>query len=231
MKLHFLGTGAADWDIKNPSTDINFRRFSSLLIDEVLLIDPGPCVYEFAESFGYPNLTSGIKYVVNTHSHGDHYNAETLEKLCGGGAEFIKLEAGAAPVCIGGYRLVALAANHGTCADAVHITVESEKDGKRMFYGCDGSWLPYQTYRAIAETHFNLMIFDCTVGDKEGDFRIFEHNNIRMVEEMVHTLRPYSDAFMVSHMARTLHDTHAQLVKRLEKSQIKPAHDNLIITI
>lgn len=41
MKLHFLGTGAADWDINNPRDDINFRRYSSLLVDDTLLIDPG----------------------------------------------------------------------------------------------------------------------------------------------------------------------------------------------
>ena len=45
MKLHFLGTGAADWDIKNPRRDINFRRFSSLLIDGRLLVDPGLCLF------------------------------------------------------------------------------------------------------------------------------------------------------------------------------------------
>jgi len=50
MKLLFLGTGAADWslDVQN---DPEYRRFSSTLIDEVLLIDPGPHVLNAIEVF------------------------------------------------------------------------------------------------------------------------------------------------------------------------------------
>lgn len=229
MKLHFLGTGAADWWGIPKTCDINFRRFSSLLIDDKLLIDPGPCVFEFAESFGYLELTQNIQYIVNTHRHGDHYDIITAEKLCEDGAEYYDLERGK-PIIIGDYTVTAYEANHGTCADANHIAVE-DKSGKKLFYACDGSWFTYDTYLSICSFKPDILIFDCTVGDIEGDYRIFEHNNIRMVLEMAMTLRQYCGKFMVSHMSRTLHGSHEELCERLMPHGIIPAHDNMIVQI
>ena len=85
MKLLFLGTGAADWDIKSPERQEGFRRYTSTLVDGSLLIDPGPCVLEALQTFGADR--SKIKYIINTHSHSDHYNKETVESLEKDGAE------------------------------------------------------------------------------------------------------------------------------------------------
>ena len=38
MKILFLGTGAADWPAEKPAGCKEFRRLSSALIDDVLLI-------------------------------------------------------------------------------------------------------------------------------------------------------------------------------------------------
>ena len=62
MKLLFLGTGAADWDIKSPVREEGFRRFTSTLVDGILLIDPGPCVLEALDTFGVNQ--NGIKYII-----------------------------------------------------------------------------------------------------------------------------------------------------------------------
>ena len=50
MKIHFLGTGAADWDPSLATADHNFRRLSSILVDDCLLVDPGPCLPEFVHT-------------------------------------------------------------------------------------------------------------------------------------------------------------------------------------
>ena len=84
MKLLFLGTGAADWDIKSPVREEGFRRFTSTLVDRILLIDPGPCVLEALDTFGVNQ--NGIKYIINTHSHSAHYNKETVGALEKSGA-------------------------------------------------------------------------------------------------------------------------------------------------
>jgi len=226
MKLHFLGTGAADWDITHPQKSVDYRRYSSLLIDDRLLVDPGPCVYEFAETFGYPHLLDGVETVVNTHRHGDHYSEKTLGRLGVPLMEIGDMETVEAPH----YSITALPANHAT-ALSPHALVIEDREGKRVFYGCDGAWLLYPTWRAVKQMHFDLMIFDCTIGDVPGDFRIFEHNSIAMVELMCQTLRPYSDRFMVSHMARTLHTDHETLRRRLEPSGIVPAHDDMVVEL
>ena len=71
------------------------------------------------------------------------------------------------------------------------------------------------------------MIFDATIGDTEGDYRIFEHNNLRMVEEMKLTLANCSRRFMISHMARTLHTDHITLAERMKRSGIEVAYDDM----
>ena len=90
MELLFLGTGAADWDIRKADASPDFRRFSSLLADGRLLIDPGPCVYEFEKTFGYDGLYRNVTDVILTHPHGDHFSRETLDKLESSGAVFHK---------------------------------------------------------------------------------------------------------------------------------------------
>ncbi len=227
MKLHFIGTGAADWDIKNPRKDLNYRRFSSLLIDGKLLIDPGPCIFEFASTFGYDALFDNVSHVINTHRHYDHFNADTLARLELPLSEISDFETAE----IGDYIITAYPANHGTVQAPQHFVIESKTDGKKIFYGCDGAWLLYPVWQDLKQQHFDAMIFDCTVGDKPGDFRIFEHNSIPMVEIMCQTLAPYSDRFYVSHMARTLHTDHETLRERLAPSGIIPAYDNMEVEL
>jgi phosphoribosyl 1,2-cyclic phosphodiesterase len=80
MELLFLGTGAADWSPKHKGGAL-YRRLSSALVNDDLLIDPGPCIYEYAEDFGTPDLFKNVKNVILTHSHSDHFNARSLIRL------------------------------------------------------------------------------------------------------------------------------------------------------
>lgn len=229
MKLHFLGTGAADWDINNPRRDINFRRFTSILIDNTLLIDPGPCVPEFAATFEYKNMLSGIRYIINTHPHPDHYNQDTVDLLTDLGAEFIPFAAGEEKT-VGNYRVKAFGANHGTAITAVHFSIESP-NGKKLYYALDSAWLLYPEFDYLRSTHHDMIILDATIGVTKGDYRIFEHNNLRMVEEMKLSLNPYIDRFVISHMARTMHTDHQTLAERMTFSGIETAYDNLVLEI
>ena len=227
MKLHFLGTGAADWDIAHPRRGKDFRRFASLLVDDALLIDPGPCIYEFAQTYGYPHLFQNVSAVVNTHRHSDHFSEQSFDRL---GIPLTEVE-DFQSVSVNGYRVTAYPANHGTVRHPQHFVIESEQDGKRFFYGCDGSWLPFETAHALRTQHFDAMIFDCTIGDIAGDFRIFEHNNIAMVIEMREAFAHASERFFVSHMARTLHTDHDALTRRLAPLGITPAYDDMIVEL
>ena len=79
MKLLFLGTGAADWKEDVVNREQFFRKHASALVDEVLLIDPGPSVIAAINEYSLD--VKKIKYVLNTHRHWDHFNTDTLDFL------------------------------------------------------------------------------------------------------------------------------------------------------
>ena len=218
MKITFLGTGAADWTFERHSKLEGFRRNSSLLIDDCLLIDPGPDVPNALQVFG--KNAADVRYIINTHRHSDHYSESTIGHLSG--ARFYPMAAGD-EVNIGKYTVSALAANHSTCTDAVHFLIS---DGERtLFYGLDSAWLMYGEVAAIKERGVDLAILDATVGDVPGDYRIFEHNNLNMVAEIKLSLEKYVKRFFISHMARTLHTSHGELVERMKPLGIEVAFD------
>ena len=218
MKIIFLGTGAADWNFQKHKDLDGFRRNSSLLIDDCLLIDPGADVPNALQAFG--KNADGIKYIINTHTHSDHYNEETVRYLSQ--ARFYPMCVGDVKT-IGRYTVTALPANHSTCEGAVHFIISDGE--KSLFYGLDGAWLLYDEVRAIKGCGIDLAVLDATVGDVPGDYRVFEHNNLNMVIEMKKTLEKYVKRFFVSHMARTLHTSHSELVERLKPHGIEAAFD------
>lgn len=225
MKITFLGTGAADWNFKKHNNLDGFRRNSSLLIDDCLLIDPGADVPNALSTF--EKNADEIKYIINTHAHSDHYNEQTLCYLSN--ARFYSMSAGEERL-LGKYTVTALQANHSTCTSgAVHFIVSDGEN--KLFYGLDGAWLMYDEVRAIKDNGIDLAIFDATIGDVAGDYRIFEHNNLNMVVEMKTSLEKYIKRVFISHMARTLHASHDELVDRMKPHGIEVAFDGCEIEI
>jgi len=223
MKIQFLGTGAADWPKEKDYTMPEFRRLSSALVDDCLLIDPGPGVPDAIEE--YEIDISKIKYILVTHSHGDHYNQNTFDMLCSNGAKHIVCNAGD-EVNFASYTVRAYTANHGTSKDAVHYLISDGE--KKLFYGLDGAWLMYDEIQAIKKYCPDYAVLDATIGDIDGDYRIFEHNNLNMIREMKKTLAPYVGKFCISHMAMTLHTDHFTLAENMNKSGIDTAFDGMI---
>ena len=219
MKILFLGTGAADWRgdaQKLPSR----RRFSSALVDGVLLIDPNPHVLPALEEYGIK--ASDIKYILNTHRHSDHFCANTLNTLTALGARFFDISAGE-NASFEKYSVTAFTANHSTAKDAKHFIISDGE--KRLFYGLDGAWLLYDEVAAIKEKGVDLAVLDATVGEKEGDYRIFEHNDLSMIISMKKALEDHVRHFCISHMARTLHESHEALKEKMSGYGIDVAHD------
>lgn len=225
MKLLFLGTGAADWPKKKNEGAREYRRNSAVLLDDFILIDPGPGVLDAADEYGVD--VKKIKYIINTHRHSDHYNPLTVASLMRAGAEMVYLKADE-EIWLDDYHIQALAANHGTCAEAVHFLID---DGKsRLFYGLDGAWLLYREIQAIREKTVDYAVLDATVGFIEGDYRVFEHNNLYMVAQMKTSLEAHVKRFCISHMARTLHTDHQTLAAEMEKLGIETAYDGMTVT-
>ena len=218
MKVTFLGTGAADWNIDAYVPGRFHRRFSSVLINDDLLIDPGPHVFHFCESNGTPSLLEGVKNIIVTHSHGDHFTSETVKKLCIGRdctlwadpACMRKLvrelgEETAAHISfvatkrnrdydIGGYKITSLRGNHATedpDEDARIYLIE--QDGRILFYGCDSAWIPTVSWNVIRSKPVNAMVLELTCGETATyDWRIFEHNTPEMLDIMLTMFRKYN---------------------------------------
>ena len=87
MRIRFLGTGAATacplpfcrcevCKAARQNGGRDYRRRSSLLIDDELLIDMGP---DFMSAAGAMDIdTTRIRYWLQTHSHSDHFDAGHL---------------------------------------------------------------------------------------------------------------------------------------------------------
>ena len=231
MKLYFPGTGAADWN--GPDDRGEYRRLTSTLIDGCLLIDVNP---EALELIPDKNAVTAVAF---THSHSDHFNIEALRALApctvyaheswaneieGDGLTIVPLKLGEEITAVTGHVLTAMPANHSTekaYEQPLHYLIE--RDEIRILYATDGAWLLNQVHHTLGKRLLHAAVFDATIGDGcDGDYRIFEHNSIDMVRLMVATLKKQNrlakDApVFLTHMARTLHGTQAEIEARLEK--------------
>ena len=218
MKVTFLGTGAADWDINAYAPGAFHRRFSSVLINRDLLVDPGPHVFHFCETEGTPDLLENVKNIIVTHSHGDHFNSATVERLCVGKdctlwadpACMRKLirelgEETAAKIRfvetrrnrdyeIGGYKVTSLRSNHATDDPDEDTRIYLiEEGGRILFYGCDSAWIPTVSWNVIKAKAVNAMVLELTCGETATyDWRIFEHNTPEMLDIMLTMFRKYN---------------------------------------
>lgn len=218
MKITFLGTGASDWDISLYAKGKYHRRYSSLLVDGDLLIDPGPNIFHFAKNEGRENILDGVKNIIVTHSHRDHFDSFSVARLCvdrdctlwadRACRRKLKRDLGDETVRrirfiqtlpggeydIGDYRITSLRSNHATPdKDEITRLYLVEKQGRILYYGCDSAWIPTVSWNVIKTKPVNLMVLECTCGElSEDDWRIFEHNTPAMLELMLKMFRKYS---------------------------------------
>ena len=218
MKITFLGTGAADWNIGDYTPGQFHRRFSSALINDDLLIDPGPHVFHYCETEGTPDLLDNVRNIIVTHSHGDHFVPGSVLRLCAGGnctlwgdaacmRKLVRLlgeeEAAKIPFVelkmgrdyeIGGYKITPLRGNHATEDPEENTLIYLiEQEGRILFYGCDSAWIPTTAWNVIKNRPVNAMVLELTCGETaRNDWRIFEHNTIEMLELMLVTFRKYN---------------------------------------
>ena len=254
--LQFLGTCAADFskrlqtDYKN-CFDKDARRSSAMLINESVLVDCGVHTPESLRILGIPS--GQITDVIVTHLHGDHFQAAHIAAIARECSSPLRLwihrEASVeamenvrlmpmAPLetyCMAdGTKLTGLPANHAPEAFPQHLLLE--KDGKKIFYGCDGAWFLHPTYRFLRGAKLDLAVFDCTVGDYEGDLRFAEHNSIPMIRLMLPSLRTVKiindqTAIYLSHLAPSLHKPHHETEEIVRAFGAHVAYDGLCVTV
>lgn len=249
-EILFLGTGAADWDIRNKGDF--FRRYSAALVNRNLMLDCGAHIFDFAECSGCTELYNDVTDIIITHNHMDHFSKDSVLKL----AENRKIRLGCdceihnivgeheniefvvfspyQATNMGDYQITPLLANHHIVingdAFAFHYIIDCP-DGKKLFYGLDGAWFLRPTWEEMLSHKFDAMVFDCTVGDMD-DWRIFEHNTIPMLRFMVKEIhnRELTNEhckLIASHIARTMHISHEDTSRVLDELGMLTAYDGM----
>jgi phosphoribosyl 1,2-cyclic phosphodiesterase len=256
MEILFIGTGAADWKKDPPVDAVGVRRLTSTLVDDCLLIDCGPASFDYLKYLGKD--PSKITDILLTHSHGDHFSFEELEKFAKAAGKlrfwcdkavhekFEGKEIDGVELCTAvpyeafetnGYKVLPMFANHyevPTNENPLHYTIE--KDGKKMFYGCDGSMFTGRTWACLRDNKLDCAILDCTSGDFNDHLRFGTHNSIPMVRMIVSSMRERNilgenSKAVASHLARTLHKSHEETTELLLKDNIITAYDGMTLTI
>ncbi len=188
MELLFLGTGAPDW---YKARDF-IRHKTAMLINDDLLIDPGPDVPAMMKAFGAD--FSKVRHILVSHSHGDHYDPQTLAcfpdaDVWGADtfgtvdeipAHFTLLVPGKA-VQIGEYTILPVPANHYGLLSALHFSIR-DAAGKSFFYGHDGVWFAAAEFAMLCadckeKGPFDAMSFDSTTNGmgKNGELAFFDN--------------------------------------------------------
>ena len=232
LSVRTLGTGAGDhtWErLGEPGV----RGSSGTLIDGRVLIDCGVTGRANLSRFGIaPNALTDL---VITHSHGDHFNVGQIDRVIADRAKSAPpLAVWAAPQLIdrlqsalpgrfaghalkpgeifetGALRWTALPANHLIVADpaeqALHYLVEAPSGN--LLYALDGAWMLKQARSLINKKRLDLIVWDATMS-KPGDMRIFEHNDLDMIDHMMQSLKAAGNVHaetvcVLTHVARTL---------------------------
>lgn len=260
MKLLFLGTGAAQNHL-TPEDKIapNGRRGSTLLIDGSVLIDVSFQSFDYSQKLGLD--TSAITDIFITHTHDDHYAPSSLMKYAAvskakinlwchhGAIEHLLLSAEEAekinicPLEVGqavetnDMKVLPLAANHTVGGSEQPLHYIMEKNGKKLFYGCDGGWFLNKTWGAINLQKPDAAVLECTVGDHPSDKRIGGHNTMPMVKILAHALRenimPENGVILASHLGNQLHDymSHEEIAKKLSDIGVVASYDGMSIEI
>lgn len=214
IQIKFLGTGAADW--KKPEPDGSFRRLTSILVNNKILID-------FTAS-DKDMLPEGFRpdAIFYTHSHNDHFSATEILKL---GVDRIYLgetwirrakrafakaseELGIAvpeiiPVKVGGRYIenglvfLALPGNHATGDNNEQALIYLlESTTSRVLYATDTAGLTGLATRISGidghvknGTPINGLIMEATIGlGHEDDYRYFNHSSVAVVSHIVKIL-------------------------------------------
>lgn len=215
MKIKFLGTGAADWP--NPGRSVGAgRRFSSLVLDDRILIDCGPMTLDAIDEFNVD--VHALDAILIGHPHGDHFNldvicqiakrrdasakpivlyidAEAAKNRCGVPddlADRLQVKGFLPLDClqVGDYAVNTYPASHpiGIPGElACHFIIKTPTN-ETMLYGLDGSWFPPTTWHAIQKAKLDVIVWELTCGNLD-DWRLGEHSNFGMLKIMANAFK------------------------------------------
>lgn len=263
MEVVLLGSGAADgWpnafctcgSCQDARASGIIRAQSSVLVDDVMLIDPGAESAPAATRHG--RTLAGVRHLMVTHHHADHLapqlllfrswvSSEPLEVI-GPPAVIEQCRDWVAPdapvtwrvvtagdrISVGEYRVRVLAANHRVIEPGDTVLYDlTAPDGARLLWACDtGPWGAAQI-EAVAGADYDVVLMEQTFGDRT-DLGT-EHLNLATFARLLEQLR---DVAAVSDrtQVRAVHLSHhnppeAELAARLAEVGAAAGRDGEVL--
>ena len=144
-----------------------------------------------------------------------------------------------------GVRFTCVPANHGTSRKGEHTAMYLvEKGDERLLYATDTGGILAEAARVVGiDAHergkpITALVMEATMGvGHEDDFRIFAHSSVATVAQIVRVLTatkrylpPPGRKVYLTHMARTLHGTQAEIAAAVP-APLCPAYDGLEIVL
>ncbi|MBR3805202.1 MAG: MBL fold metallo-hydrolase [Clostridia bacterium] len=256
FELLFLGTSAWDYSPKlqtefKDKFDKDVRRSACALLNGTILID---CGFHCLDSIKIAGVDAkNISDVFLTHLHGDHCNFKAIEYIASLRKTplnlwirsdatvpdinnvIVKRLTKMTPVELDkNFTITTYYANHDERSLPQHLLFE--KNGKKFMYACDGAWFLRETYYALKDSNIDLLVLDCTVGDKLGDYRVCEHNTIPMIRVLLPSFKTWgiineNSKVLVSHLAPSLHVSHDETEKIMSEIGASVAYDGLTVKV
>lgn len=256
ISLRFFGTGGLGAARIRNKLSKDYRRFSTLLIDEKIIIDPSEDIFEFVETFMLSGILDDVKDVFITHSHLDSFSISAIESLAKYGAirvyastalgselsgiknvEFIEISPFSL-VKTAGCSILALPANHATdnpLEAPLNFLIEAQ--GKNIFYGIDGAFIDAGAFRVLKEIKLDVAVLDFALGLSDYSAESCYHNNLKSVETIREILIASGIAsegtkFILSHIpSGKKNPTHDEVCEALSELPFTPAYDGYFLGI
>lgn len=227
MKIQFLGTGIPRNELRKSYDGCDDRRCSSIMIDDLMIVDPGPDIFRFEKDFGYTGLYDEVESVLCTNKSKSNYSKKSMLKLSAKELKVKEFKTAENRF----FTVTAYPANYTGAKNSKCYVIKSNTDGRKFFYSGEGAWLLGPVAEELQKDRYDLMIFEATVGEGKADPRIFEHNNLTMVQELKKVFESRTDRFIITHLDCDSHTDHKSLCERMSALGIEVAFDNLTITI
>ena len=256
ISLRFFGTGGIGAVRIRNKLSKDYRRFSTLLVDERIIIDPSEDIFEFVESFMLSGILDKVNDVFITHSHLDSFSVTAIERLAKlskirvyatsvikdeissiANVEFIEIEPFSLHK-IDGYSVLALPANHATDNPAeTPLNFLIEVQGKTIFYGIDGAFIDAGAFRVLKEVQLDVAVLDFALGLSDYSPESAYHNNLKSVLAIKDILTSSgvateSTKFILSHIpSGKKNPTHDEICEALSELPFTPAYDGYFLGI
>lgn len=266
MKISVLGTSAAtsmplafcNCPVCMQSRELggkNIRKRSSIVINDELMIDLGPDSISACNMYGID--VGKIKYLLQTHSHSDHFDAGHLDIVCSKGTavdmnhwinenesidlfdkkwqEDLKYKLHIVKrgeiTRLGEYEIVAIDSKHDPRVEAMVYIISSK--GKSIFYGTDMLEISGEAWKILEKHRFDVVFLDQTYGK---GFNAGGHTDAGMVSDYVKTMKSKGiidekTLVYATHISHEGHATHEKMEKEAKSNGYKIAYDGMKLTL